>query len=334
MADARCLLGVSKTALITGISGQDGSYLAEILLENAYRVVGIVRGPTSVPYPRIEHLRDAIELDDCDLLDQRALERLLRHYCPSEVYNFCARANSAQSFSEQVRAGQIDGVAVLRMLEAIRVVNPEIKFCQASTSELFGKAVESPQSEATAFYPRNPYGVAKLYGHWITVNYRETQRVFACSSILFNHESPRRGDQFVTRKISLAVARIKAGLQDTVHLGDLDARRDWGYAPDYTRAMWLMLQAPAADDYVLATGETHTVREFCRLAFGHVGLFYENHVVQEMEDQRPADTVQLVGDSHKARRVLKWRPTVTFEEIVSAMVDSDLDCLARQGHAK
>jgi len=325
------MLGV-PTALITGVSGQDGSYLAEILLENGYRIVGIVRGPKSAPYPRIEHLRNRIELDTCDLLDPKALEELLRYYHPTEVYNLCARANSAQPFSEQVRQGQFDSVAVLRMLEAIRVVNPTIRFCQASTSELFGKSSGSPQSEATAFYPRNPYGVAKLYGHWITVNYRETQGMFACSSILFNHESPRRGEQFVTRKISLAVARIKAGQQDSVHLGDLDARRDWGYALDYARGMWLMLQAPAADDYVLSTGATHSVREFCRIAFGHVGLCYEDHVVQEMREQRPVDTVLLVGNSQKARRVLQWRPTLTFDDLVRAMVDSDLDRLAREGY--
>jgi GDPmannose 4,6-dehydratase len=323
-----------STALITGISGQDGSYLAEILVENGYRVVGIVRGPKSAPYPRIEHLRDAIELDACDLLDQNAIEGLLRHYRPTEVYNLCARANSAQSFSEQVRAGQFDGLAVLRMLEAIRFVDPTIRFCQASTSEMFGKAHESPQKETTIFYPRNPYGVAKLYGHWITVNYRETQRMFACCSILFNHESPRRGELFVTRKVSRAAARIKAGLQDEVRLGDLDARRDWGYALDYVRGMWLMLQAPTADDYVLATGETHSVRELCSIAFGHVGLYYENHVVQEMQEQRPPDTVQLVGDSEKARRVLKWRPTLTFEELVRTMVDSDLGRLAREGYRR
>ena len=327
-------MGASQTALITGVSGQDGSYLAELLLANDYRVVGIVRGPLSAPYPRIEHLRGSIELDTCDLLDQTSLETLLRHYRPREIYNFCSMTNSAQSFSEQVRAGQFDALAVLRLLEAIRLVNPEIRFCQASTSELFGKARQSPQNETTAFYPRNPYGVTKLYGHWITVNYRETQRMFACSSILFNHESPRRGEQFVTRKISRAVARIKAGLQHTLQLGDLDAQRDWGYAPDYTRAMWLMLQAPVADDYVLGTGEAHSVREFCRLAFGHVGLCYENHVVQEIQQERPTDTVQLVGDSQKARQALKWRPTMSFEELVCAMVDSDVGDLFGQEHAK
>jgi GDPmannose 4,6-dehydratase len=316
------------TALITGISGQDGSYLAENLLERGYRVVGMVRGSAWATYPRIEHIRKEIELAEGDLLNQGSLEGLLRKYRPAEVYNFAAsHPSSYQSFHQPVLTGEFNGLGVLRLLEAIRIVDSAIRFCQASTSELFGNARESPQCETTQFYPRNPYGVAKLYGHWITVNYRETHGMFACSSILFNHESPRRGDEFVTRKITRAVARIKAGLQNSLYLGDLEARRDWGYAADYVRAMWLMLQAPAADDYVLATGETHSVREFCRIAFGHVALNYERYVLQDTQKRRATETVQLVGDYGKARRVLGWHPTLTFQQLVCAMVDSDIEAV-------
>jgi len=318
------------TALITGISGQDGSYLAETLLKVGYRVVGMVRRSTSASYPRIEHIRNAIELAYGDLLNQDSLEGLLRKYRPVEVYNFAASVPpTSESFREPIATGEINGLAVLRLLEAIRVVDPTIRFCQASSSALFGKACESPQRETTPFSPSNPYGVAKLFGHWITVNYRETYGMFACSGILFNHESPRRGEEFVTRKIARAVAKIKAGLQDSLQLGDMEARRDWGYAADYVQAMWLMLQAPAADDYVLATGETHSVRELCQIAFGHVGLRYESYVVQEAQSRRVSEAVQVVGDPAKARRVLGWHPTLTFRDLVCEMVDSEIKALDR-----
>lgn len=315
------------TALITGITGQDGSYLAEWLLQKGYRVVGVVRPSAPVSYARIEHLRHRIELAQTDLLDEDSLEELLRSQRPDEVYNFAARASSTQLFDEPVLTGELNGLAVLRLLEAIRTVDPAVRFCQASSSEMFGKTRESPQSETTPFYPRNPYGVAKLYGHWITVNYRETHGLFACSSILFNHESPRRGEEFVTRRITRAVARIKAGLQETLQLWDLQARRDWGYAGDYVQAMWRMLQVPVADDYVLATGESHSVREFCEVAFRRVGLNYEDHVVQDPNGRPSAETVPLVGDAGKARRLLDWQPTMSFDELVCAMVDAEVQAL-------
>lgn len=317
------------TALITGISGQDGSYLAEILLDKGYTVVGTVRGSPVAHYPRIAHLRDAIELIEGGRLDEGAVGRLLRKYRPTEIYNLASTANSALSFIDQVMSSQCDSLDVLRLLESIRMVDPAVRFCQASTSELFGGARESPQSEATPFYPRNPYGVAKLYGHWITVNYRETQGLFACSAILFNHVSPRHSDSFVVRKVSSAAARIKLDLQDCLYLGDLDARRDWGYAADYMRALWRMLQSPTARDYVLATGETHSVREACDIAFRHLGLDYRKFVVSEPQGHRTIDGAQLVGDSRNAQRDLDLRRTLTFEQLVCAMVEADLDEVTR-----
>jgi GDPmannose 4,6-dehydratase len=248
---------------------------------------------------------------------------------PAEIFNFAARASRVHLFDEPVLTGDFNGLAVLRILEAIREINPQIRFCQASSSEMFGKTNESPQSETTPFYPRNPYGVAKLYGHWITVNYRETHSLFACSSILFNHESPRRGEEFVTRKITRAVARIKTGLQTELRLGDLEAKRDWGYAPDYVRAMWQMLQAPAASDYVIATGVAHSVRELCQIAFSHAGMNYEQFVIgQDPSNNRAPESIQLVGDSRKARKLLGWAPSVSFHELICTMVDADLAALA------
>jgi GDPmannose 4,6-dehydratase len=305
--------------------------LAELLLEKGYRVVGLVRPGGAERSARIEPIRHAIELVEDDLLNQDSLLRLLGKVGPDEVYNLAARASSSQLHSEPVLTGEFNGMAVLRLLEALRATNPQGRFCQASSSEMFGRSRESPQSESTAFHPRNPYGVAKLFGHWITVNYRESLGMFACSGILFNHESPRRGAEFVTRKITQAVARIRAGLQDTLRLGDLQARRDWGFAADYMRAMWLMLQAPVADDYVLATGETHSVQEFCEVAFGRAGLDYRKFVAHDAGHSRSPESVQLIGDPAKARRVLNWRPSVTFRELVCTMVDADIEALARQG---
>jgi GDPmannose 4,6-dehydratase len=320
-----------NTALITGITGQDGSYLADLLLAESYRVVGVLRpGTAAVEHPRIEHLRGKIELVECDLGDGTATKALLQATRPTELYNLAARASSAQLADDPVQTGEVNGLVVTRLLEAIRAVDPAIRFCQASSSELFGYSKESPQSETTAFHPRNPYGVAKLYGHWAVVNYRETCGTFACSSILFNHESPRRGSHFVTRKITQAVARIQAGLQDELRLGDLEARRDWGFAQDYVRAMSLMLRAPVGGDYVIATGETHSVREFCELAFARVSLDYHRYVVQDSQVRRAPETVQLVGDPAKARRVLGWSPSVSFAELVGMMVDADVRSLARQ----
>jgi GDPmannose 4,6-dehydratase len=316
-----------RTALITGINGQDGSYLADLLLSKGYRVAGVLRPGTASGQPRIAHLGSRIRLVECDMSDMAALRALFAEVRPAEVFNFAARASSAQLADDPVHTGEVNGLTVTRLLEAIRGVDSAIRFCQASSSELFGHSTESPQSELTAFHPRNPYGVAKLYGHWAVVNYRETFGIFGCSSILFNHESPRRGAHFVTRKITQAVARIKAGLQSELRLGDLEARRDWGYAADYVRAMWLMLQAPVADDYVIATGETHSVREFCQLAFARVSLHYEDYVVQDSQMRRAAETAELVGNSSKARNVLGWAPTLSFAELVGMMVDADVAAL-------
>jgi GDPmannose 4,6-dehydratase len=318
------------TAVITGITGQDGSYLADLLLEKGYTVVGVLRPGAAAEQPRIAHLGSRIQVCECNLSDTRAVCELLAASRPAELYNFAARASSAQLADDPVRTGEVNGLNVTRLLEAIRVVDPGIRFCQASSSELFGYSKASPQSEATSFHPRNPYGVAKLYAHWAVVNYREVFGFFACSSILFNHESPRRGGHFVTRKITQAVARIRAGLQSQLRLGDLEARRDWGYAPDYVRAMWLMLQAPRADDYVVATGETHSVREFCQLAFARVSLNYEDYVAQDAQSRRPAEAAQLVGDPSKARTVLGWQPTVSFAQLVGMMVDADVEALGAQ----
>jgi len=317
-----------STALITGIGGQDGSYLAELLLARGYRVIGLVRSTTPDRNVRIAAIRDRIELVAADLLDQSSLVVLIDTHRPAEIYNLAARASSSQLFADPVLTCEYNGLAVARLLEAIRHVDPTIRFCQASSSEMFGNATTSPQDESSPFRPRNPYGIAKLCGHWFTVNYRETHGVFACSCILFNHESPRRGAEFVTRKVSAAAARIRLGKQDRLKLGDLDARRDWGFAADYVRGMWQMLQAPTPDDYVLATGETRTVREFCRIAFRHVGLDYREYVHVDPEIVRPPEMVTLVGNAERARRALGWAPTVSFEELVRMMVDADLHQLS------
>jgi GDPmannose 4,6-dehydratase len=312
------------TAVITGISGQDGSYLAELLLKKGYTVIGTVRDKKAARYDRLQTMLDRIEIVELNLLDQEAIEQLVAQRRPVEIYNLAARASSAQLFDDPVLTGEINAMAVARLLESVRRVDASIRFCQASSSEIFGKSSESPQSETTEFYPRNPYGVAKLYGHWFSVNYRESHNIFACSSILFNHESPRRDTHFVTRKITQSAARIRAGLQSQLQLGSLEARRDWGYAADYVYAMWLMLQRGVADDYVLATGETHSVRELCEIAFGHVGLRYEDYVVEDAGGPRPAETVQLVGDPRKAETLLGWRRSVSFEELICMMVDADM----------
>ncbi len=311
-------------ALITGITGQDGSYLAEFLLEKGYDVAGVVRRSSTEKSDRIEHIRDRLTILQADIHDQTSMIDAIRTFEPAEVYHLAAQSFVPTSWSQPVLTGEFTGLAVTRALEAIRQVNPAIRFYQASSSEMFGKVLEVPQTETTPFYPRSPYGVAKVYGHFITVNYRESYDLFAASGILFNHESPRRGLEFVTRKITHAVARIAAGKQKELRLGNLDARRDWGYAGDYVRAMWMMLQADEPDDYVIATGETHSVRDFCEMAFGHVGLDWEKHVVIDPAFLRPAEVDQLIGDPTKAREKLGWVPEVTFEELVGRMVDADV----------
>ncbi len=313
-----------KTALITGITGQDGSYLAEFLLKKGYRVVGMVRRTSTINFDRLQHFQDDIEIVQGDLLDQMSLVDILQEVQPDEVYNLAAQSFVPTSWKQPVLTGEFTALGVTRVLDAIRIVNPQIKFYQASSSEMFGKVQEVPQTEATPFYPRSPYGVAKVYGHWITINYRESYNLFACSGILFNHESPRRGIEFVTHKVTHAVARIKLGLQKEVRLGNLDSRRDWGYAGDYVRAMWLMLQQDEPDDYVISTGQTHSVKELCQAAFGHVGLNWEDHVVVDQKFYRPAEVDLLIGNPAKARAKLGWEPTVSFEELVQMMVDSDL----------
>jgi GDPmannose 4,6-dehydratase len=313
-----------KRALITGITGQDGSYLAEYLLELGYEVIGMIRRSSTVNFERIRHIQDDITFATADLLDEVSLINMLREHRPSEVYNLAAQSFVQTSFSQPVFTGEVTGLGVTRMLDAIRVVDPGIRFYQASSSEMFGKVQAVPQSESTPFYPRSPYGVAKLYGHWITVNYRESYDMYACSGILFNHESPRRGLEFVTRKITNGVARIKLGIDKELRLGNLDAKRDWGFAKDYVRAMYLMLQQATPDDYVVSTGETYSVRRFCEIAFGHVGLDYSNHVVIDERFYRPAEVELLVGDPAKANKELGWKPEVTFEQLVTMMVESDL----------
>ncbi len=317
-------------ALITGITGQDGSYLAEFLLEKGYEVIGMVRRTSTVNFSRIQHIQDQITLVSGDLLDQGSLIAILREYQPDEVYNLAAQSFVPTSWEQPVFTGEVTALGVTRMLEAIRTVDPSIRFYQASSSEMFGKVREVPQNELTPFYPRSPYGVAKVYGHWITVNYRESFGIYAVSGILFNHESPRRGLEFVTRKVSYGVAKIKLGLAKELRLGNLDARRDWGFAGDYVRAMWLMLQQPAPDDYVVGTGQTHSVRELCEIAFAHVGLDWRDYVIQDPRYMRPAEVDLLVADPSKARRVLGWEPTVSFEELVRMMVDADLKLLQEE----
>ena len=319
---------MTKRALITGITGQDGSYLAELLLDKGYEVIGMVRRSSTLGFERIAHIQDRITLAPADLLDEASMIGVLREHEPHEVYNLAAQSFVQTSFSQPVLTGETTAIGVTRLLDAIRLVDPSIRFYQASSSEMFGKVVEVPQREATPFYPRSPYGVAKVYGHWITVNYRESYDLHASSGILFNHESPRRGLEFVTRKISHAVALIAAGQATELRLGNLDAQRDWGFAGDYVEAMWLMLQQDAPDDYVVATGETHSVREFCELAFARVGLDWSKHVVVDERFFRPAEVDLLVGDSSKARASLGWKPSTSFEQLVHMMVDSDVAALA------
>jgi GDPmannose 4,6-dehydratase len=325
---------LQKTALITGITGQDGSYLAELLLEQGYRVVGMTRRTSTEVHERIEHIVDDIEIVSGDLLDQTSMTSIVNDVRPDEFYNLAAQSFVPTSWNQPVLTGEFTALGVTRALEAVRHVDRSIRFYQASSSEMFGKVVEVPQTETTPFYPRSPYGVAKVYGHWITVNYRESYAMYACSGMLFNHESPRRGKEFVTRKISDGVARIKLGLANKLHLGNLDAQRDWGYAGDYVRAMWLMLQADEPDDYVIATGRTHSVREFVRIAFEAAGLgSYEPYVVTDPRFVRPAEVDMLIGDSRKAQRQLGWAPDVTFEQLVEMMVKADLDRLADRAPA-
>jgi GDPmannose 4,6-dehydratase len=325
---------MGKTALVTGITGQDGSYLAELLLERGYRVVGMTRRTSTEVHERIEHIVDDVEIVSGDLLDQSSITSIVDDAEPDEIYNLAAQSFVPASWTQPVLTGEFTALGVTRVLEAIRQVNPAIRFYQASSSEMFGNAVESPQTEKTPFYPRSPYGVAKVYGHWITVNYRESYDLFACSGICFNHESPRRGKEFVTRKISDGVARIKLGLAGELRLGNLDAQRDWGFAADYVRAMWLMLQQRNADDYVIATGATHSVRDFVRVAFEAAGLgSFEPYVVIDPRFVRPAEVDVLIGDASKASRLLGWSPTMSFESLVAAMVEADLERLSARTRA-
>lgn len=313
------------TALVTGITGQDGSYLAELLLSKGYTVIGVARRSSTVTNERIEHLLDDITVVQGDLTDQGSLLGLLEEFKPTEIYNLAAQSFVPTSWRQPALTGDVTALGVTRILEAIRFVDPKIRFYQASSSEMFGKVLEVPQKETTPFYPRSPYGVAKVYGHWITVNYRESFNLFATSGILFNHESPRRGLEFVTRKITDGVARIKLGLQNELRLGNLESRRDWGFAGDYVEAMWLMLQQDVPDSFVIGTGETHSVREFCEIAFGHVDLDYADFVVQDDRFYRPAEVDLLISDPSKARSVLGWEPAVSFTELVTMMVEADLE---------
>ncbi|MCB0222254.1 MAG: GDP-mannose 4,6-dehydratase [Anaerolineae bacterium] len=323
-----------KRALVTGITGQDGSYLAEFLLEQGYQVIGMVRRSSTVNFDRIAHLQEleALDIVQGDLLDQMSLIDILREYDPQEVYNLAAQSFVPTSWRQPVLTGEFTALGVTRVLDAIRIVNPDIRFYQASSSEMFGKVMEVPQTEKTPFYPRSPYGVAKVYGHWITVNYRESYNLYACSGILFNHESPRRGLEFVTHKVTHAAARIKLGLQDELRLGNLEAQRDWGYAGDYVQAMWLMLQQDEPDDYVVSTGETHSVRELCEMAFSYLGLNYEEHVVIDEKFYRPAEVDLLIGDATKAHTQLGWKPSVDFPGLIRLMVDADLEALRAEGY--
>jgi GDPmannose 4,6-dehydratase len=315
---------MKRRALITGITGQDGSYLAEFLLEQGYEVIGLIRRSSTVNFERISQIQDRLTLVGGDLLDEMSLVSALREHRPTEVYNLAAQSFVPTSWTQSVFTGEVTALGVTRLLDAIRVADPDIRFYQASSSEMFGKVREVPQRETTSFYPRSPYGVAKVYGHWITVNYRESYGLHATSGILFNHESPRRGLEFSTRKIANGVARIKLGLDGELRLGNLEARRDWGWAPDYVRAMWMMLQQDQPDDYVISTGETHTVREFAEIAFAHVGLDYHEYVVQDERFMRPAEVDLLIGDPTKARQTLGWQPSFDFPTLVQRMVDADL----------
>ena len=322
---------MTKRALITGVTGQDGSYLAEFLLDKGYDVIGMVRRSSTVNFERITHLMDHIEFVSGDLIDQMSLVEILRTQRPDEVYNLAAQSFVQTSFAQPVLTGETTALGVTRVLDAIRIADDSIRFYQASTSEMFGKVHEVPQSETTPFHPRSPYGVAKVYGHWITVNYRESYDLHANSGILFNHESPRRGLEFVTRKITHGVAQIALGQATELRLGNLDAKRDWGFAGDYVEAMWRILQQKAPDDFVICTGVIHSVREFCELAFGRAGLDYEDHVVVDERFFRPAEVDLLVGDAAKAEAQLGWKPRTTFSQLVEMMVDNDLEALQRQG---
>ncbi len=317
-----------KRALITGLTGQDGSYLAEILLEQGYDVYGVVRRSSTETFERIAHLTDKVTLVQADLTDQISMLEAVDEIRPTEVYNLAAQSFVPTSWKQPILTGDVTALGVTRVLEAIRMVDTSIRFYQASSSEMFGKVQEVPQTETTPLYPRSPYGVAKVYGHLITINYRESYDIFACSGILFNHESPRRGLEFVTRKVTDAVARIKLGMAEELRLGNLDAKRDWGYAKDYVRAMWLMLQQDTADDYVISSGEMHTVREMCAIAFGHVDLDMNDYVVVDPQFYRPAEVQQLLGDSSKAKKHLDWEPEVSFKNLITMMVDADIHRLS------
>jgi len=321
---------VTKRALITGITGQDGAYLAEFLLKRGYQVHGMVRRSSSENFERIGHLRDKVQLHQADLLDQLSIVRLVEEVQPHHLYNLAAQSFVPTSFEQPLLTAEFTALGVTRVLEAVRTVDRAIRVYQASSSEMFGSVREEPQSETTPFWPRSPYGVAKVYGHWITVNYRESYDLFACSGILFNHESPLRGKEFVTRKITDAVARIKLGVQKKLKLGNLDSLRDWGFAGDYVRAMWMMLSHDAPDDYVIATGEKHSVREFAQIAFAHVGLNWEDHVEVDPKFLRPAEVTTLCGDCSKAKRILGWEPEVSFHELVQMMVEADLNRVKKE----
>ena len=317
-------------ALVTGVTGQDGSYLAEYLLAQGYKVIGMVRRTSTINFERIADIQDKITIVQGDLLDQVSLIDILREHQPTEVYNLAAQSFVPTSWKQPVLTGEFTALGVTRMLEAVRIVNPQIRFYQASSSEMFGKVQEVPQTETTPFYPRSPYGVAKVYGHWITVNYRESYNLFACSGILFNHEGPRRGLEFVTHKVTYGAAKIALGLAKELKMGNLEAKRDWGYAPDYVRAQWLMLQQDKPDDYVIATGKEHSVRELCEIAFECVDLDYKRFVVENNpHDLRPAEVDHLLGDASKARAKLKWEPTVNFQEMIQIMVEADLAALKK-----
>lgn len=324
---------MGETALITGITGQDGSYLAEFLLAKGYSVYGLVRRSSTVNFERLAHLQDQIELIPGDLLDQNSLISALQHCGPDEVYNLASQSFVPTSWNQPVLTGEFTALGVTRILEAVRLVNPKIRFYQASSSEMFGMVRESPQKENTPFYPRSPYGVAKLYGHWITVNYRESYGLFTCSGILFNHESPRRGLEFVTRRVTYGAARIKLGLQSKLMMGNLDAERDWGFAGDYVQAMWMMLQQQKPQDYVVATGVAHSVRQLSEIAFGHLGMDFREYVETDPALLRPAEVYHLLGDASKARKELGWRVKVSFEELIKMMVDEDMARLRHEGAA-
>jgi GDPmannose 4,6-dehydratase len=317
-------------AIITGITGQDGSYLAELLLSKGYRVIGMMRRSSVITFERIQHIQDQIDIIQGDLHDQSSLMDLIEQYKPDEVYNLAAQSFVPTSWNQPVLTGEVTALGVTRMLEAIRLLSPKTRYYQASSSEMFGKAHEVPQKETTPFYPRSPYGVAKVYGHWITVNYRESYDLFTVSGILFNHESPRRGTEFVTRKITYGAVRIKLGLAKDLHLGNLESRRDWGFAGDYVEAMWRMIQNDQAEDFVVGTGETHSVREFCEKAFSHLGLDYREYVVQDARFIRPAEVDLLVADSTRVRQKLGWTPKVNFDGLVEMMVDADLKRVERE----